>query len=92
MAILPTRPLRLALVAAIVLVSLHGPAAAYIGPGGGLALLTQALAMLTAFGVSAAVVLSWPYRAAKRYFRRLREKSKGSPEEKWDAEDKAGDR
>lgn len=51
-------------------------AAAYMGPGGGLALLTTALAMLAAFSVSTMVVLTWPIRAVKGWLRRRREKGK----------------
>jgi hypothetical protein len=58
---------------------MHRPAAAYIGPGGGLSLLTYALAMIAAFGVSTVVVLTWPYRAAKRFLRRLRGKHPEEP-------------
>ena len=78
----PAELLRVALAAALVLASVSGPAAAYIGPGGGLTLLTTALAMLAAFGVSTVVVLTWPYRAAKRWLQRRREKRKGRPEER----------
>ena len=53
-----------------------GTAAAYIGPGGGLALLTTALAMLAAFSVSAVVVLTWPIRVVKRWLRRRRNQGK----------------
>jgi len=49
-----------------------GAALAYIGPGGGLTLLTTALAMLAAFSVSAIVVLTWPIRAFRRWLRRRR--------------------
>ncbi len=79
------RPIELlgaTLVAAILLASVPSPAAAYIGPGGGLTLLTTALAMLAAFGVSIVVVLTWPYRAAKRWLQRRREKRRGSPDER----------
>jgi uncharacterized membrane protein YfcA len=63
--------------AAVILLGLtHGTAAAYIGPGGGLALLTTALAMLAAFSVSAVVVVTWPIRAVKRWLRRRRNKGK----------------
>ena len=78
----PAELLRVALAAALLLASVSGPAAAYIGPGGGLTLLTTALAMLAAFGVSTVVVLTWPYRAAKRWLQRRREKRKGGPEER----------
>jgi hypothetical protein len=78
----PAELLRVALAAALLLASVPGPAAAYIGPGGGLTLLTTALAMLAAFGVSTVVVLTWPYRAAKRWLQRRREKRKGGPEER----------
>jgi hypothetical protein len=61
---------------------MHGPAAAYIGPGGGLTLLTQALAMLAAFSVSVIMVLTWPYRAAKRFLQRFRKKDQADPEKK----------
>jgi len=53
-----------------------GNAAAYIGPGGGLTLLSTALAMLAAFSVSAMVVLTWPLRAIRRWLRRRRNKGK----------------
>jgi hypothetical protein len=51
-------------------------AAAYMGPGGGLTLLTTALAMLAAFSVSTMVVLTWPIRAVKGWLRRRRQKEK----------------
>jgi hypothetical protein len=57
-----------------ILVLLSGRARAYIGPGGGLSLLPMALAMVAAFSVSAVVVITWPYRAMKRWLRRRREK------------------
>ncbi len=69
-------------VAGMLMALTAGPAAAYIGPGGGLTLLTTALAMLAAFGVSIVVVLTWPYRAAKRWLQRRREKRRGSPDER----------
>lgn len=47
-------------------------AQAYIGPGGGLSLLTTALAMLAAFSVSTVVVVMWPIRAFQRWLRRRR--------------------
>ncbi len=65
---------RSALAAGILLALTSGRAAAYIGPGGGLTLLTTALAMLAAFSVSAMVVLTWPIRAVRRWLRRRREK------------------
>ncbi len=55
------------------------PAAAYLGPGGGLSLLTTALAMLAAFSVSTMVVLTWPVRAVKGWLQRRRDK--GKPEQ-----------
>ena len=51
-------------------------AAAYMGPGGGLTLLTTALAMLAAFSVSTMVVLTWPIRAVKGWLKRRRQKEK----------------
>jgi membrane protein implicated in regulation of membrane protease activity len=71
---LRAEPVRAALAAGILLALTSGKAAAYIGPGGGLALLSTALAMLAAFSVSAVVVLTWPIRAVKRWLRRRREK------------------
>ncbi len=68
--------LRSAFVAGILLALTAGPAAAYIGPGGGLSLLTTALAMLAVFSVSAMVVLTWPVRAVKRWLERRRNKGK----------------
>lgn len=65
---------RLVFAAGVLLGLTHGTAAAYIGPGGGLALLTTALAMLAAFSVSAVVVLTWPIRVVKRWLRRRRNK------------------
>ena len=49
-------------------------AEAYIGPGGGLSLLTMALAMLATYIVSVMVVLTWPVRAARAWLHRRREK------------------
>ena len=69
-------PLLLVFVASISLVLTASPAAAYLGPGGGLPLLTTALAMLAAFSVSAVVVLTWPVRAVKGWLRRRRDKRK----------------
>jgi hypothetical protein len=65
---------RVALAAGLLLALTSGKAAAYIGPGGGLALLSTALAMLAAFSVSAVVVLTWPIRAVRRWLRRRRGK------------------
>ena len=58
--------------AVILLVLTLSPAVAYMGPGGGLSLLTTALAMLAAFSVSTIVVLTWPVRAVKRWLQRRR--------------------
>ena len=55
-----------------VLLLMPAPARAYIGPGGGLSLLTTALAMLAAFSVSTVVVVMWPIRALQRWLRRRR--------------------
>jgi hypothetical protein len=74
--------LRTVLAAAALLLGAHEPASAYIGPGGGLALLTQALALLAVFGASVIMVLSWPYRAAKRLIRRMRGLDKEEPDRK----------
>jgi hypothetical protein len=65
---------RVTLVAGLLLALTPGRAAAYVGPGGGLALLSTALAMLAAFSVSAVVVLTWPIRAMRRWLRRRRGK------------------
>jgi membrane protein implicated in regulation of membrane protease activity len=79
-----------ALAAGILLVLTPDPAAAYMGPGGGLSLLTTALAMFAAFSVSAIVLLMWPVRAVKRWLRRGRNKEKadGSNADEERAEDK----
>ena len=69
-------PLLLVFVAGGSLLLSASPAAAYLGPGGGLSLLTTALAMLAAFSVSTVVVLTWPVRAVKGWFRRRRDKRK----------------
>jgi hypothetical protein len=66
----------LALAAGILLVLTPDRASAYMGPGGGLSLLTTALAMFAAFSVSTIVVLTWPVRAVKRWFLRRRNKGK----------------
>jgi Na+/proline symporter len=60
--------------AVILLVLTLSPAVAYMGPGGGLSLLTTALAMFAAFSVSTIVVLTWPVRAVKRWLQRRRNK------------------
>ena len=60
--------------AVILLVLTLSPATAYMGPGGGLSLLTTALGMLAAFSVSTIVVLTWPVRAVKRWLQRRRTK------------------
>lgn len=65
---------RMAVAAGILLALTSGKAAAYIGPGGGLSLLSTALAMLAAFSVSAMVVLAWPIRTVRRWLRQRREK------------------
>ena len=64
----------LALAVGLMVVLTSGRANAYIGPGGGLALLSTALAMLAAFSVSAMVVVTWPVRAFRRWLRRRRER------------------
>ncbi|HME21646.1 MAG TPA: hypothetical protein VKI44_09925 [Acetobacteraceae bacterium] len=69
---------RPAFAAAILLALTPGMAAAYIGPGGGLTLLSTALAMLAAFSVSAVVVVTWPLRAMKRWLQRRRAKQKAA--------------
>ncbi len=66
------------------------PAAAYMGPGGGLTLLTTALAMLAAFSVSATVVLTWPIRAVKGWLQRRRQKKTDAAKD--DKEHAAGER
>ena len=71
----------------LILALAPGQGHAYIGPGGGLSLLTTALAMLAAFSVSTVVVLTWPLRALKRWLRRRRGEggtgaSDGAPEDK----------
>jgi hypothetical protein len=80
----------LALAAGILLVLTPSPAAAYMGPGGGLSLLTTALAMFVAFSVSTMVLLTWPVRAVKRWFLRRRNKGKadGSNADEERAQDK----
>ena len=60
--------------AVILLVLTPSPADAYMGPGGGLSLLTTALGMFAAFSVSTIVVLTWPVRAVKRWLCRRRNK------------------
>ena len=66
----------LPLAAGILIVLTPGAAAAYMGPGGGLSLLTTALAMLAAFSVSTMVLLTGPVRAVKRWVLRRRNKGK----------------
>ena len=66
----------LVLAASLPLALVSSPAAAYLGPGGGLTLLTTGLAMLAAFSVSTVVVLTWPVRAVKGWLRRRRDKRK----------------
>jgi hypothetical protein len=75
------RHVDLALCAALLLALTPHDAAAYIGPGGGLSLLPMALAMLTAFSVSAMVVITWPVRALRRWLRRRREQKAEKPAE-----------
>jgi hypothetical protein len=81
-------PLLLLFVVSIALTP--SPAEAYLGPGGGLSLLTTALAMLAVFSASAIVVLTWPVRALKGWLRRRRDKGKadGRNREEDHAEDK----
>ena len=69
----PAELLLLVFVASIPLTLASSPAAAYLGPGGGLSLLTTALAMFAAFSVSVMVVLTWPIRAVKGWLKRRRE-------------------
>jgi len=82
--------LLLVLVAGIVLALTPSPAQAYLGPGGGLPLITTALAMLAVFSASAVVVLTWPVRLVKGWLRRRRAKGKadGRNGEEGHAEDK----
>jgi len=82
--------LLLVLVAGIVLALTPSPAQAYLGPGGGLPLITTALAMLAVFSASAVVVLTWPVRLVKGWLRRRRAKRKadGRNGEEGHAEDK----
>jgi predicted AlkP superfamily phosphohydrolase/phosphomutase len=56
------------LVAAAVGVSAP-PAAAYIGPGAGFALVSSFLVVFTTVIIAIAVLLIWPFRASWRYFR-----------------------
>ena len=69
-------PLILLFVAGISLALTPSPAEAYLGPGGGLSLITTALAMLAVFSASAVVVLTWPVRVVKGWLRRRRDKRK----------------
>jgi hypothetical protein len=82
--------LLLVLVASIPLALTPSPAGAYLGPGGGLSLLTTALAMLAVFSASAIIVLTWPVRALKSWLQRRRDKAKadGRNGEEGHAEDK----
>ncbi len=73
--------LQLSKLAAVVLALWPGLAWAYIGPGGGLALLSTALAMLAAFSVSTVVVLTWPIRTFRRWLRRRRGEPDPAPED-----------
>ena len=66
----------LPLAAGILLALTPRPAAAYMGPGGGLSFLTTALAMFAAFSVSTMVLLSRPVRAVKRWLLGHRDKGK----------------
>jgi hypothetical protein len=81
---------RVALAAGLLMALTPGKAAAYIGPGGGLALLSTAVAMLAAFSVSAVVVLTWPIRAVRRWLRRRR--GKGAADDGSEAADHSAER
>jgi hypothetical protein len=71
-----------ALFASVPLALIPNPAAAYLGPGGGLSLFTTALAMFAAFSVSVGVVVTRQVRAVKAWFQRRRHK--GKPDGKGD--------
>ncbi len=71
----------LALAVALALALIPAQATAYIGPGGGLSLLPMALAMLTAFSVSAVVVITWPVRALRRWLRQRKQAKNDAGEE-----------
>lgn len=66
----------LILVAAIALALTPSPAAAYLGPGGALPILTAALAMGGAFVVSTVVLVTRQVRTVRGWIRRLRDKKK----------------
>jgi hypothetical protein len=82
--------LLMAFAASLPLALAPSPADAYLGPGGGLSLLTTALAMFAAFSVSAMVVLTWPVRAVKGWLKRRHNKKQGdaSNTDEQQAEDK----
>ena len=68
--------LLLVFAAGIALALTSSPAAAYLGPGGGLSFLTTILAMFAAFSVSTIVIVRRQVRAAKKWLDERRGKSK----------------
>ena len=61
-----------ALLGALALLGLAGPAAAYVGPGAGFALLSSFLVILTTIVLAFLSLLIWPFRALYRLIRRRR--------------------
>ena len=82
-------PLLVVFVAGIALALTSSPAAAYLGPGGGLSFLTTVLAMFAAFSVSTIVIVKRQLRAAKKWLNERRGKSK--PDESNGQEERAQD-
>ncbi len=82
--------LLLVFAAGIALALTSSPAAAYLGPGGGLSFLTTVLAMFAAFSVSTIVIVRRQVRAAKKWLDERRGKSKpdGNNGQEERAEDK----
>jgi predicted AlkP superfamily phosphohydrolase/phosphomutase len=59
------------LAAAVLLLLLPEPAAAYVGPGPGFVLVTSFLAVFVSSAISFLALLTWPFRAAWLFLRRL---------------------
>lgn len=55
----------------VLLVASPSPASAYVGPGPGFVVLTSFLAVFVAGALAFFAVLTWPFRAALRFLRRL---------------------
>ena len=67
-----TRILCIAVLAVVLLLLTPSPAAAYVGPGAGIAFLSSFLVMLTTGVLAFFSLLLWPFRMAWRFIRHAR--------------------